>query len=812
MWIAIQNAVGARQGVGGGPGPTPPYTPPLDSIDSVAAYSVRKLRTDYSGPCMEVYRVSDGATTDIGFDSQGLLATADIVSFASGSQVLVSTWYNQGTSGPDAVALSGERPEIYTGTSIRVMGGKPALYPQNTAVGFTDVPINISNLQPEPWTHWTNFSVSKAANNFGVFSVFVNPNRRINLVVPFVPTGNDGALQGIAIDTTGTGGIYYQGVDRGTFVTRGDTLAQFEEYQTISNIVALATNSATADLNDMTLGATTYFGTGEYSMHIMQEVMVIPYLSLTGYNQALDINANNYYQITNLPDYTSGFLADYPDAAAAYSVRKLSNTAIKALRVRRTVAPFDEQDIGFTAGGDLDEAAIVAFGNSDPLAVSRWYDQSGFSRHAAQDTPGSQPTIYNGTVVITENGKPAIASTISTSLTVSSTISVRSLFSAQKSTGGFLMGYSSGAPYHANGSFYLSTLFADSAVLNGNNYENSTLKNFTNVTRSTSQVVVSMIHTGTVSANQISQDRNTSNSSLSGTRQELILWSDDQSSNRPAIEENINDYYKIIINDEAATSGFLFDYPNAAAAYSVRQLNNNAEYCMQVERSDGRTMNIGFVAGDLDTQAIIDFAGANPATVSRWYDQSGNQNHAEQTAQANQPKIYNGTAVITENGKPAIDLLTVSTSSPRNLNISIPDIAQPYTFAIAQRMGSNNPYQATIVNGPNNLALLSYGGNQIMLSSTQRQGTVDLTQQRVITAIYDSPSSNLFVNGGSIITNQDTGTSSTSTVLHIGGNQSSHYWQQGGTIQEYILWSNNQQTEGNRAAIEQNINTYYSIP
>jgi hypothetical protein len=122
----------------------------------------------------------------------------------------------------------------------------------------------------------------------------------------------------------------------------------------------------------------------------------------------VESNANSYYQITNLPDYTSGFLADYSGTAAAYSVRKLSNTAIKCMRVRRTVAPFDEQDIGFTPAGDLDTAAISTFGGSDPLTVSRWYDQSGFSRHAVQNTPGSQPQIYNGTAVITKGGRPAL--------------------------------------------------------------------------------------------------------------------------------------------------------------------------------------------------------------------------------------------------------------------------------------------------------------------------------------------------------------------------------------------------------------------
>ena len=197
-----------------------------------------------------------------------------------------------------------------------------------------------------------------------------------------------------------------------------------------------------------------------------------------------------------------------------------------------------------TVGGTTYTDADSLAPNTAAAYVDEWKDQSGNANHATQGTPSNQPQIHSGlasTDLILENGKPAIASTISTSLTMSSTISVRSLFSAQKSTLGFLMGYSSGAPYHANGSFYLSAAFADSAVLNGNNYENSTLKNFTNVTQSTSQVVVSMIHTGTVSANQISQDRNTSNSSLSGTRQELIHWSsDDQTSNRTGIEQNIN--------------------------------------------------------------------------------------------------------------------------------------------------------------------------------------------------------------------------------------------------------------------------------
>jgi hypothetical protein len=175
-------------------------------------------------------------------------------------------------------------------------------------------------------------------------------------------------------------------------------------------------------------------------------------------------------------------------------------------------------------------------------------DQSGNANNAEQTAFGSQPQIHDGTVntdLIQENGKPAIQSTQALSWDTTSDLSIRSLFSVQKSTAGFIMGYSASPPYHENGSFYLSAAFAASEVLNGNNYENSTAKNFTTVARSTSQVLLSMIHTGAVTANQISKDRNTNVSSLNGSRQELIFWSTDQSDNRTAIETDINDYFSI---------------------------------------------------------------------------------------------------------------------------------------------------------------------------------------------------------------------------------------------------------------------------
>ena len=85
MWIAIQNAIGARQGVGGGPGPGPGYTPPLDSLTgSYAGWSLRKLRTAYAGPCVQIRRsiVPAGlaSSTDVNFNDDFTLSLDSTIS------------------------------------------------------------------------------------------------------------------------------------------------------------------------------------------------------------------------------------------------------------------------------------------------------------------------------------------------------------------------------------------------------------------------------------------------------------------------------------------------------------------------------------------------------------------------------------------------------------------------------------------------------------------------------------------------------------------------------------------------------------
>jgi hypothetical protein len=72
------------------------YTPPLDTVASaLAAYSVRKLRTAYTGFCMRVKRTSDNTTQDFGFGVYGLVNTSAILSFCGTGDGIVTIWYDQ---------------------------------------------------------------------------------------------------------------------------------------------------------------------------------------------------------------------------------------------------------------------------------------------------------------------------------------------------------------------------------------------------------------------------------------------------------------------------------------------------------------------------------------------------------------------------------------------------------------------------------------------------------------------------------------------------------------------------------------------
>ncbi len=104
----------------------------------------------------------------------------------------------------------------------------------------------------------------------------------------------------------------------------------------------------------------------------------------------------------------AGLSASNP-SPAAFSLRKLSTTYTgNAIQVRRSNDNVTSE-IGFTAGGNLDTAALKTFVGANNGFVTIWYDQSGNGRNAIQATNGSQPQIVSSGSVIRKNGNPTIS-------------------------------------------------------------------------------------------------------------------------------------------------------------------------------------------------------------------------------------------------------------------------------------------------------------------------------------------------------------------------------------------------------------------
>jgi hypothetical protein len=279
----------------------------------------------------------------------------------------------------------------------------------------------------------------------------------------------------------------------------------------------------------------------------------------------------------------TGLLDLYPNAAAAYSVRKLRSAYTgSAIRVRRS-SDNTEQDIGFV-NNVLDTSALASFCSSTNGFVTTWYDQSGNSRNATQTTAANQPQIVSSGSVVLDGGKPSIfwnggqrLSLVSDSMT--NNIGYFSFFGVSKlnentsttprwlglfSTGSsptssrILFGKNTTNNYGGGGrrldsdSFsgaFSSTTYTLNRALNSIlfNYIDSKLDAYLN---SSSLASSTTFHSGgsTSATNSQTQQIGANGSGQEnwlGNIQELIFYTSNQSSNRTGIESNINNFYSI---------------------------------------------------------------------------------------------------------------------------------------------------------------------------------------------------------------------------------------------------------------------------
>jgi len=586
-------------------------------------------------------------------------------------------------------------------------------------------------------------------------------------------------------------------------------------------------------------------------------------LSIEGYvNAVATIEANlsssleGTVEVTSTLDISEGLILNQVlGAAAAYSLRQLSTTYTGPLiRVRRT--DNQELDIYGTPAG-LDTASLLTFVGSSNGFVTVWYDQSGNNRHATQTTAANQPLIVLNGILQQDLSKPSITFTGTQSfVTTSTTAAFNFVHNGSPATITVV-----GRPGNINDPNAIYPILSNADLTSTNvgftlAYEDRTTVPINNSVRTliyrgvSSNPTVDYFPANTYTPNQVntltvqidadSTERikiyrnfdsvvtssgftnapSTANASLSlkignaassfyvGSLQEIIIFN--TTANQTTIANDTYDYYNLNQLWTGQLTSLLDDYPNAAAAYSLRALRSGyTGPVIRVRRSsDSAEADINLLStGVLDEQRLISFCTTSNGFVRTWYDQSGNNVHGTQTTTGSQPQIVNNGSLFIVNNVPFISANNVSSlivSSNVTAGSGIP-FAMSFSVARLSALNAVNYLMYETGSGSGVIYGGTFGGITGFGIAGLYSNDETLLQTKLGTIVLGS-NSNVYVNSQLLVTGPLFSNRTFMRILGgIGGDQGLL-----GLATEVINYASTTQ-ESNRFLIEQNINSHYNI-
>jgi len=557
-----------------------------------AAYSVRKVRTAYSGALMDVRRDYDNVTSSIGYVSNGDLDTGSLLDWVVPGRSTLPGAYSGLAAAYSLRRVSGS----YTGSAIDVR----RIWDNTTSsIGFdSNGNLNTGSL--------LNFTTS-GSNILPYSNDFTQANwskLRVQVTASAI-SGPYGLGSGSFIDETSAGGdTHVIGTNFPSVNTSSiHTISCFvkkQERQYVGLVFAYSnTNSAaiTFDLNTTSSVNSRVAGTG-YSI-ISSSINYVDNgwfrISLTGTTGQSDFYPRFYLATSSiLPEQSPAYTGEPGTGSYIYGFQYTTGS---------TVQPYIE-----TTG-----TARYNVGNTSSFGyVTQWYDQSGNGRHATQTTGSKQPLIVSSGSLVTSSGKPTVyfnrsvlRSQTFTPVSVPITSFLVNQYRVFPTNGWYVidqgvddgvMGYVSGTS-NKNEIYNGAYLTYTENIVTGSNYLWYALFSGSNSELNINNVGTVTGSSGTGQSDQINigfyGGAEPTSGILDGYVSEFLSYHANVSSSRTLIENNINNYYNI-------------------------------------------------------------YTGSNQGFVARWYDQSGNNRHATQTTQANQPTIVLSGSILTINTKPGV--------------------------------------------------------------------------------------------------------------------------------------------------------------
>ena len=446
------------------------FGPPLDSLSAAAAYSTRKLRTDYTGPALRVRRSLDNAEADIGFVNNELDTTAlmDFVGYENlltfSEQFENAAWEGLASSA-ETIAVNSEVAPNGTMTADRctVIGASSGRYQNLTLPSAGQVTLSTYIKRGSQGT-WARIGIYDTPNPGNQVRCWLNMQTGVLGTVEAVGAG----WSGVTAEATSVGNDWYRVVVTATCTTTaisalivnasannstirvtgdnrilwGAQINQGATAQTYSptskrNLLTFTEefdNAAWGKSAGATITAdTTIAPDGTLTADRLDCNLVATSLSL---NQAVTTtvaSGDTWTASVWVKNASSGMLFRVfrlgGGTAESSSISIPESSAWQRISVTHTfgnahtgvrfdiVAPTGvssvelwgaQLELGSTATEYQRVASAWSATRDGNGFGTTWYDQSGNARNATQTTAGNQPQIVTGGVVNLLNGKPTL--------------------------------------------------------------------------------------------------------------------------------------------------------------------------------------------------------------------------------------------------------------------------------------------------------------------------------------------------------------------------------------------------------------------
>ena len=255
----------------------------LDLYPATAAYSVRKLRTAYSGSAIRVRETASGLNNeqDIGFDVDGNLDTTALLSFTGAGDGFVTTWYDQQGSDNAVNATAAQQPQIVSSGSVIIEGTLPTVEFLG-AQQLTKSSTALSDVSLFTVMTSNNVSSEMTAINLqdGTNTCFLHLNRSTNNSLVY------GSFNGTAVSQEG-------GNISGQLLASGFSISNASANLFIDGVDVNQAYLGRSNFGNSTIGSRSgsFWFTGNVSE-------VIYYNSSQSANRtAIEANINSYYSI-----------------------------------------------------------------------------------------------------------------------------------------------------------------------------------------------------------------------------------------------------------------------------------------------------------------------------------------------------------------------------------------------------------------------------------------------------------------------------------------------------------------------------------